>query len=166
MGNPRVDWGIPELTGDGDRDGESPNYETGDGAGEGQKILESPWGSPIPIGDGDGDVNRFPDGDGDGDGMRLRNGDRDVHSFSSNLSSTVMAGYDLSEAYVLKKLHKEKIKEPEKERGEKCITNDDEYKNASPRKCLCWKVKKDRAIFNAQSMKPTEDLVTWELKKV
>ncbi|GJY32034.1 hypothetical protein Tco_0415529 [Tanacetum coccineum] len=76
-----------------------------------------------------------------------------------------MAGYDLSEAYVLKKLHKEKIKEPEKERGEKCITNDDEYKNASPRKCLCWKVKKDRAIFNAQSMKPTEDLVTWELKK-
>ncbi|GKB56813.1 hypothetical protein Tco_0912999 [Tanacetum coccineum] len=34
----------------------------------GQKIPESPWGSPIPIGDGDGDVNRFPDGDGDGDG--------------------------------------------------------------------------------------------------
>ncbi|GJW29721.1 zf-CCHC domain-containing protein [Tanacetum coccineum] len=33
-----------------------------------QKIPESPWGSPIPIGDGDGDVNRFPDGDGDGDG--------------------------------------------------------------------------------------------------
>ncbi|GJV83872.1 hypothetical protein Tco_1523770 [Tanacetum coccineum] len=33
-----------------------------------RKILESPWGSPIPIGDGDGDVNRFPDGDGDGDG--------------------------------------------------------------------------------------------------
>ncbi|GJZ96281.1 hypothetical protein Tco_0668615, partial [Tanacetum coccineum] len=29
------------------------------------KIPESPWGSPIPIGDGDGDVNRFPDGDGD-----------------------------------------------------------------------------------------------------
>ncbi|GJY12602.1 hypothetical protein Tco_0381911, partial [Tanacetum coccineum] len=28
----------------------------------------SPWGSPIPIGYGDGDVNRFPDGDGDGDG--------------------------------------------------------------------------------------------------
>ncbi|GKG63476.1 hypothetical protein Tco_0640971, partial [Tanacetum coccineum] len=26
-----------------------------------------PWGSPIPIGDEDGDVNRFPDGDGDGD---------------------------------------------------------------------------------------------------
>ncbi|GKA48605.1 hypothetical protein Tco_0741563 [Tanacetum coccineum] len=34
----------------------------------GQKIPESPWGSPIPIGDEDGDVNRFPDGDGDGDG--------------------------------------------------------------------------------------------------
>ncbi|GJW99412.1 hypothetical protein Tco_0183326, partial [Tanacetum coccineum] len=33
-----------------------------------QKIPESPWGSPIPIGDGDGNVNRFPDGDGDGDG--------------------------------------------------------------------------------------------------
>ncbi|GJT40340.1 hypothetical protein Tco_0940205, partial [Tanacetum coccineum] len=33
-----------------------------------QKILESPWGSPIPFGDGDGDVNRFPDGDEDGDG--------------------------------------------------------------------------------------------------
>ncbi|GJT16203.1 hypothetical protein Tco_0874909 [Tanacetum coccineum] len=32
---------------------------------ERQKIPESPWGSPIPIGDGDGDVNRFPDGDGD-----------------------------------------------------------------------------------------------------
>ncbi|GKC91573.1 hypothetical protein Tco_1152222, partial [Tanacetum coccineum] len=44
-----------------------------------------------------------------------------------------MAGYDLSEAYVLKKLHKEKIKEPEKARSEKCITDDDEYENASPR---------------------------------
>ncbi|GJV78392.1 hypothetical protein Tco_1509976 [Tanacetum coccineum] len=33
----------------------------------GRKILKSPWGSPIPIGYGDGDVNRFPDGDGDGD---------------------------------------------------------------------------------------------------
>ncbi|GJS30429.1 hypothetical protein Tco_0491049 [Tanacetum coccineum] len=33
-----------------------------------RKIPESPWGSPILIGDGDGDVNRFPDGDGDGDG--------------------------------------------------------------------------------------------------
>ncbi|GKC81817.1 hypothetical protein Tco_1137534, partial [Tanacetum coccineum] len=31
----RIDWGIPELTGDGDGDGESPNYETGDGAGMG-----------------------------------------------------------------------------------------------------------------------------------
>ncbi|GKC94184.1 hypothetical protein Tco_1159626 [Tanacetum coccineum] len=29
----RIDWGIPELTGDGD--GESPNYDTGDGAGIG-----------------------------------------------------------------------------------------------------------------------------------
>ncbi|GJW90802.1 hypothetical protein Tco_0168355 [Tanacetum coccineum] len=28
----RIDWGIPELTGDGDGDGESPNYETGDEA--------------------------------------------------------------------------------------------------------------------------------------
>ncbi|GJY78691.1 hypothetical protein Tco_0484492, partial [Tanacetum coccineum] len=34
----------------------------------GRKIFESPWGSPISIGDGDGDVNRFPDGDEDGDG--------------------------------------------------------------------------------------------------
>ncbi|GJW56437.1 RNA-directed DNA polymerase, eukaryota [Tanacetum coccineum] len=34
----------------------------------GRKIFESPWGSLIPIGYGDGDVNRFPDGDGDGDG--------------------------------------------------------------------------------------------------
>ncbi|GJY89367.1 zinc finger, CCHC-type containing protein [Tanacetum coccineum] len=33
-----------------------------------RKIPESPWGSPVPIGDRDGDVNRFPDGDGDGDG--------------------------------------------------------------------------------------------------
>ncbi|GKC85330.1 putative reverse transcriptase domain-containing protein, partial [Tanacetum coccineum] len=33
-----------------------------------RRIPESPWGSPIPIRDGDGDVNRFPDGDGDGDG--------------------------------------------------------------------------------------------------
>ncbi|GJW77921.1 hypothetical protein Tco_0139603 [Tanacetum coccineum] len=32
-----------------------------------RKIPESPWGSSIPIGDRDGDVNRFPDGDGDGD---------------------------------------------------------------------------------------------------
>ncbi|GJZ79036.1 reverse transcriptase domain, reverse transcriptase zinc-binding domain protein [Tanacetum coccineum] len=29
----RIDWGIPELNGDGD--GESPNYETGDGTGMG-----------------------------------------------------------------------------------------------------------------------------------
>ncbi|GKG25042.1 hypothetical protein Tco_0395670, partial [Tanacetum coccineum] len=33
-----------------------------------RKIPESSWGSPIPIGDVDGDVNRFLDGDGDGDG--------------------------------------------------------------------------------------------------
>ncbi|GKA05540.1 hypothetical protein Tco_0684660 [Tanacetum coccineum] len=62
----RIDWGISELTGDGDGDGESLNYETGDGAG--RKILESPWGSPIPIGDGDVDEKRFPNGDGDEDG--------------------------------------------------------------------------------------------------
>ncbi|GJV83916.1 hypothetical protein Tco_1523814 [Tanacetum coccineum] len=31
----RIDWGIPELTGDGDEDEESPNYEIGDGAGMG-----------------------------------------------------------------------------------------------------------------------------------
>ncbi|GKD03022.1 hypothetical protein Tco_1177996, partial [Tanacetum coccineum] len=30
-----------------------------------RKIPESPWGSSIPIGDEDGDVNRFSDGDGD-----------------------------------------------------------------------------------------------------
>ncbi|GKF13984.1 hypothetical protein Tco_0055446, partial [Tanacetum coccineum] len=35
---------------------------------KGRKIPESPRGSPIPIGDEDGDVKRFPDGDGDGDG--------------------------------------------------------------------------------------------------
>ncbi|GJZ77177.1 hypothetical protein Tco_0641849 [Tanacetum coccineum] len=62
----RIDWGIPELTGDGDGDGESLNYETGDGAG--RKIPESPWGSPIPIGDEDGDGKQFPNEDGDGDG--------------------------------------------------------------------------------------------------
>ncbi|GJV27584.1 hypothetical protein Tco_1384032 [Tanacetum coccineum] len=67
----RIDWGIPELTGDEDGDGdrESPNYETGDGDNINlrprRKIFESPWGSPILI--GDGDVNRFPDEDGDGD---------------------------------------------------------------------------------------------------
>ncbi|GKF91327.1 ribonuclease H-like domain-containing protein, partial [Tanacetum coccineum] len=27
----QIDWGNPELTGDWDGDGESPNYETGDG---------------------------------------------------------------------------------------------------------------------------------------
>ncbi|GJY57394.1 retrovirus-related pol polyprotein from transposon TNT 1-94 [Tanacetum coccineum] len=32
------------------------------------KKSRSPWGSSIPIGDGDRDVNRFPDGDGDRDG--------------------------------------------------------------------------------------------------
>ncbi|GKA70609.1 hypothetical protein Tco_0776748 [Tanacetum coccineum] len=32
-----------------------------------KKILESPWGSPIPIGDGDGDVKQFLDGNGGGD---------------------------------------------------------------------------------------------------
>ncbi|GJT04420.1 hypothetical protein Tco_0838882 [Tanacetum coccineum] len=63
----RIDWGIPELTGDGDGDGESPNYETGDrdNINPRRKIPESPWGSPIPVRDGDEDVNRFPDGDGD-----------------------------------------------------------------------------------------------------
>ncbi|GKD66709.1 hypothetical protein Tco_1308817, partial [Tanacetum coccineum] len=35
---------------------------------KGRKIPEYPWGSPIPIGDGDRDVKRFPDRDGDGDG--------------------------------------------------------------------------------------------------
>ncbi|GJY24716.1 hypothetical protein Tco_0398374 [Tanacetum coccineum] len=63
----RIDWGIPELTGDGDGDGESPNYEIWDGAGLGITEIPGP-GSLIPIGDRDGDVNRFPDGDGDGDG--------------------------------------------------------------------------------------------------
>ncbi|GJY14931.1 hypothetical protein Tco_0385353, partial [Tanacetum coccineum] len=38
----------------------------------GQKILKSPGGSPIPVGDGDGDVKRFPDGDGDVDGVEKR----------------------------------------------------------------------------------------------
>ncbi|GKA50177.1 hypothetical protein Tco_0743250 [Tanacetum coccineum] len=39
-----------------------------------RKIPESPWGTPIPVGDGDGDVKRFPDGDGgeDGDGVEKR----------------------------------------------------------------------------------------------
>ncbi|GKC04780.1 hypothetical protein Tco_0996390, partial [Tanacetum coccineum] len=31
-----------------------------------RKISESPWGSPIPVGDGDEDVKRFPDEDGGG----------------------------------------------------------------------------------------------------
>ncbi|GJW43711.1 hypothetical protein Tco_0072510, partial [Tanacetum coccineum] len=62
----RIDWGIPKLTGDGDGDEESPNYETGDEAG--RKISKSLRGSPIPIGDVDGDEKRFPNGDGDGDG--------------------------------------------------------------------------------------------------
>nr|GEU35202.1 RNA-directed DNA polymerase, eukaryota, reverse transcriptase zinc-binding domain protein [Tanacetum cinerariifolium] len=62
----RIDWRIPELIEDGDGDGESLNYETRDGAG--RKIPEFPWGSPIPIGDEDGDGKRFPNGHGDGDG--------------------------------------------------------------------------------------------------
>ncbi|GKD43560.1 putative reverse transcriptase domain, reverse transcriptase zinc-binding domain protein [Tanacetum coccineum] len=33
-----------------------------------RKFPESPWGSPIPIGDEDGNVNRFSNGDGYGDG--------------------------------------------------------------------------------------------------
>ena len=76
-----------------------------------------------------------------------------------------MAGYDLSEAYVLKKLHNEKIKEPEKEIGEKCITEDEEYENASLRSCLCGIFKKDRVISNARSMRPAEDLITSKLKE-
>nr|GEU51278.1 hypothetical protein [Tanacetum cinerariifolium] len=43
----RIDWGIIELTG--------------------RKILESPWGSPILNGDGDGDEKQSSDVDGDGD---------------------------------------------------------------------------------------------------
>ncbi|GJS76800.1 hypothetical protein Tco_0726681 [Tanacetum coccineum] len=38
----RIDWGIPELTGDVDGDGESPNYETGDGAGMGITEIPGP----------------------------------------------------------------------------------------------------------------------------
>ncbi|GJS82284.1 hypothetical protein Tco_0748825 [Tanacetum coccineum] len=38
----RIDWGIPELTGDGDEDGESPNYETGDGVGTGITKIPDP----------------------------------------------------------------------------------------------------------------------------
>nr|GEY01417.1 ribonuclease H-like domain-containing protein [Tanacetum cinerariifolium] len=82
------------------------------------------------------------------------------------LLSTAMAGYDLSEACVLKKLNDEKIKGAEKEGSEKCTAHDDEYENASSHSCLCWKFKKDRAISNAVSVKPTEDLVISELKKV
>ncbi|GKF15327.1 hypothetical protein Tco_0056789 [Tanacetum coccineum] len=59
-------------TGDKDGDKESLNYEIGDGVGmrifKRAKNPQSPWGSPIPIEDGDRDVKRFPDGDGDGDG--------------------------------------------------------------------------------------------------
>nr|GEY30870.1 hypothetical protein [Tanacetum cinerariifolium] len=33
-----------------------------------RKILESSWGSSIPIEDGDRDAKRFPDEDGDEDG--------------------------------------------------------------------------------------------------
>ncbi|GJW71414.1 hypothetical protein Tco_0128331 [Tanacetum coccineum] len=39
---------------------------------KGRKIPESPWGSPIPIRDGDRDVKRFPDGDGDEDEAHKR----------------------------------------------------------------------------------------------
>ncbi|GJS56869.1 hypothetical protein Tco_0651653 [Tanacetum coccineum] len=60
----------PELT------GESPR----------RKFPESPWGSPIPIGDGDGDVNRFSDGDGDEAEKRgwgfvysIKHGDEDLN---------------------------------------------------------------------------------------
>ncbi|GJU04177.1 hypothetical protein Tco_1114515 [Tanacetum coccineum] len=38
----------------------------------GRKIPESPWGSPISVGYGDGDVKRFPNGDGGGDGVEKR----------------------------------------------------------------------------------------------
>ncbi|GJR54304.1 retrovirus-related pol polyprotein from transposon TNT 1-94 [Tanacetum coccineum] len=38
---------------------------TRDGNKTRRKISQSPWGSPIPIRDGDGDVSRFPDGGGD-----------------------------------------------------------------------------------------------------
>ncbi|GJX94965.1 ribonuclease H-like domain-containing protein [Tanacetum coccineum] len=69
----RIDWGIPELIGDGD--GESPNYETGDGAG--RKISESPWGSRSPLGTRIGMENDSPIGMGMGMGMRLINGDGD-----------------------------------------------------------------------------------------
>ncbi|GJV28317.1 hypothetical protein Tco_1384765 [Tanacetum coccineum] len=30
----------------------------------GRKIPETPWGSPVPIGNGDENIKRFPDGDG------------------------------------------------------------------------------------------------------
>ncbi|GJR98188.1 hypothetical protein Tco_0270362, partial [Tanacetum coccineum] len=58
--------------------------------------------------------------------------------------SSSVAVSDSTLPYVLKKLHKEKIKESEKARSEKCITDDNEYGNASPRsgdeycKTLCF----------------------------
>ncbi|GJX64796.1 hypothetical protein Tco_0299139 [Tanacetum coccineum] len=72
-----------------------------------------------------------------------------------------MAGYDLSEVYVLKRLNDEKIKKPKKERAEKCITDE----NASSHCWLCWKLKKDLAVSNVQSMRPAEGLITSEFKK-
>ncbi|GJR42360.1 hypothetical protein Tco_1310463 [Tanacetum coccineum] len=71
----QIDWGIPELTGDGN--GEYPNCEIGDGAG--RKISESPWGSRSPLGTRMGMENDSPIGMGMGMGMgmRLINGDGD-----------------------------------------------------------------------------------------
>ncbi|GKE51472.1 hypothetical protein Tco_1486628, partial [Tanacetum coccineum] len=54
--------GNSELT--GDEDGESPNYETEDGAGMGIGQFFIFWTEPV--GNKDGDVKRFPDRDGDG----------------------------------------------------------------------------------------------------
>ncbi|GJX45587.1 putative reverse transcriptase domain-containing protein [Tanacetum coccineum] len=85
----RIDWDSALNQGYVDGDGASPIMKQGLGPGDGdnknpspavpvapyrprQKIPESPWGSPIPIRDGDGDVNRFPDGDGDGDEAKKR----------------------------------------------------------------------------------------------
>ncbi|GJT83992.1 leucine-rich repeat-containing protein [Tanacetum coccineum] len=56
---------FPHLT----RDGNNTVFD-------GWKIPEFPWGSPIPIGDGDEDVKRFADGDEGGMGIRVRNGNR------------------------------------------------------------------------------------------
>ncbi|KAJ0556541.1 hypothetical protein HanIR_Chr07g0315051 [Helianthus annuus] len=66
------------------------------------------------------------------------------------------AGLDSAEAYVLKKLYKEK--KETKNKSEKCVMVDEEPEKVSASGCFCWKVKKARLSSDARSKGSAEEV--------